>query len=245
MRIVFSRKGVDSAAGRCASVVRDGRCLPLPIPAPRGAPSRLRYRDLGLPATVAELSRGALQDDDLCHADPAFHGGLAALGQVDQAQTHLCNRGVGPGDVFLFFGVFAEGSRRAHRIFGYLRVAERRLLGPAPQPDPLIGLPWPHPHTEGGLGRWADNNTVYLGEGATGAPALDALCLSHPDGPLTRWRVPGWLARRGLSYHDSPARWAVPGEVQAAARGQEFVTDIGDDPEAHDWLDRTIDLIRH
>lgn len=243
MRIVLSRKGVDSAAGRCASPILGGRCVSIPIPVPANYPSNLRYQDLGLPAPVEDMTGGALANGDKCHADPAFVGGRAALGQVDAAQSHLENQGVGVGDVFLFFGVFQHEGRRAHRIFGYLRVEERRILGRNPQPDPLIGLPWPHPHTEGD--HWPDNNTVYIGWGATFAPAHEALCLTHPDGALTRWRVPAWMARLGLSYHTNPVRWETAGELQSVARGQEFVCDIGDDPEALAWLNHTIARIEH
>ena len=245
MRVVLSRKGVDSTAGACASVIHDGRCLSLPIPVPDAYPSRLRYRDMGLPLPVEDLSGGALGSDRLCHPDPAFHGGMAVLGQVDAAQSHLENQQVGPGDVFLFFGLFREGQRKTHRIFGYLKVHEVRRLGRRPKPDTLIGLPWAHPHTEGDIAHWPENNTVYIGAGATNAPAHDALRLTHPQGALTRWQVPEWLARCGLSYHANPSRWSVPGELSAVSRGQEFVAPIGTDTAAKDWLDHTISLIRH
>ena len=42
-------------------------------------------------------------------------------GQCGAAQSHLANQGVGEGDVFLFFGLFAgENGARHHRIFGWL-----------------------------------------------------------------------------------------------------------------------------
>jgi hypothetical protein len=233
---------VDSGAGGCASPILDGRCLSLPIPAPRALPSRLTYGDLGLPGRIEDLSGGRLRTDQPCHADPVFHRGRAALGQVGAAQSHLDNQGVGPGDVFLFFGLFGPARDRHHRIFGFLRVAECRRMGAAPVPDGLIGLPWPHPHTE--AGHWPANNTVHLGDGATHAPAHPDLRLTHPDGPPTRWRIPAWLSRTGLSYHAAPARWAVGGELQAVSRGQEFVADIGADPEAQDWLRHVLGLIR-
>ena len=46
MRIVFSRKGFDSAAGGGPSPIVDGRPLSLPIPT--AGPSRTTYDDLGL-----------------------------------------------------------------------------------------------------------------------------------------------------------------------------------------------------
>ena len=244
MKIVFSRKGVDSGAGRCVSPVIDGRCLSLPIPAPANLPSGRAYNTLDLPAPVEDLSRRALRGTDMCHADPAFANGRATLGQVGAAQTHLDNQAVGPGDVFLFFGAFGEELRRAHRIFGFLRVETVRRLGSRPTPEIMVDPDHPHPHSRGDLAEWPRNNTVYLGEGAGHAPADDALCLTVPHGNLTEWVVPGWLAGKGMTYHRNPANWTAPGHLRAAARGQEFVTDIGDDSEPHRWLDDIIARIR-
>ena len=49
-------------------------------------------------------------------------------------QAHLCNNGVTVGDVFLFFGLFAEeeGRDRHHRIFGYLEVQSVNAVGAGP-----------------------------------------------------------------------------------------------------------------
>src|SRR5690606_23970947 len=72
--------------------------------------------------------------DPLQLARPA--GWRPALGQTGAAQTHLAKQGVGPGDVFLFFGWFREVERRAgrwryargaphvHALFGWLEVDE-------------------------------------------------------------------------------------------------------------------------
>ena len=56
--------------------------------------------------------------------------------QIDAARTHLCNQGVGTGDLFLFFGWFRETeykngklsykgpSSGFHAIYGYMQVGE-------------------------------------------------------------------------------------------------------------------------
>jgi len=233
MRLVFSRKGVDSAAGCCASPVVGGRCRSLPIPASRN--SVTTYADLGLGDLIGQATRGRMSGNDLCHADPEFRAGRAALGQGGAAQSHLDGQGVGVGDLFLFFGVFGNGAQRRHRLFGWLKVEQVQRVGPAPQPQAVLDGPRPHPHT---LGTWNANDTIYLGAGGTDAPADTALCLTAGDGGLTDWIVPEWLARRGLSYHADPARWTVSGRLRAVARGQEFVSDIGyDDEEAHRWAE--------
>ncbi|MGQ0565857.1 MAG: hypothetical protein ACT4OK_12400 [Gemmobacter sp.] len=236
MRIIFSRKGVDSGAGGCASPVVEGRCLSLPIPTVRN--SVTTYADLGLGVHIERATRGRLAGHNLCHADPEFREGRAAFGQVGAAQSHLANQNVGVGDLFLFFGVFGDGRQRRHRLFGWLRVQERRHVGPAPEPQFVLEGPRHHPHA---MGNWNENNAIYLGPGGTNAPVDPALCLTAGDGGLTDWAVPDWLARRRLSYHEDPARWLVPGRLRAVARGQEFVTDIGEDDEANRWTENILE----
>lgn len=76
------------------------------------------------------------------------------------------------------------------------------------------------------------------------ASAHEVLRLTRAAGPLSRWAVPPWLGRLGLSYHSKPTRWVGENELNAVARGQEFVCDIGDDPAAHGWVESVIKLIR-
>jgi hypothetical protein len=58
MKIIFSRKGVDSAAGRCASPLLAGRPLSLPIPT--RMPTATKYRDLSpLTAEIRVTCPGA------------------------------------------------------------------------------------------------------------------------------------------------------------------------------------------
>ena len=60
-----------------------------------------------------------------------------AFGQTSAAQSHLKNNGVGEGDVFLFFGLFAEVGTGDphHRIFGYLKVDNVQQIGSKPRGD--------------------------------------------------------------------------------------------------------------
>ena len=72
----------------------------------------------------------------------------------------------------------------------------------------------------------------------------DALCLTAPGATgRSCWRVPSWLAPREgvapLGYHGDPRRWQVEGGelfLDAANRGQEFVLDAGEYPEALPWV---------
>ena len=239
MKIVFSRKGFDSSSGGGPSPIVGGRPLSLPIPA--GAASRTTYADLGLGDRAEAASRGKVRAEDLCHHDPMFPGdGTCVFGQCGAAQTHLERQGVDVGDVFLFFGLFAEEATGEphHRIYGYLEVAETiPLSGGAP--DDLIALG--HPHA---LAMYHRNDVVWRGEGATASRASDVLRLTVPGGPPSVWQRPDWLKRGGLSYHDREDRWLRGGKLRSVARGQEFVADIGRRRTPREWLARMLDEIR-
>jgi len=235
MRIIFSRKGFDSSAGGGPSPIVKG--VPLSLPIPAGTASKTTYGDLGLGDHAAKASRGKLGADDLCHHDPMFlSDGTCAFGQCGAAQTHLERQGVGPGDVFVFFGLFAEEVTREphHRIFGYLKVEEMvPLVGGAPQE--LVSIA--HPHA---LAMHHSNDVVWRGEGRTAGSASKALRLTVPEGPPSLWERPAWLKRGGLSYHDREERWLRGGRLKSVARGQEFVADIGRRSAPREWLEGVI-----
>ena len=238
MRIIFSRKGFDSASGGGPSPIVDGRPVSLPIPA--GAASRTSYGDLGLGDLAHVASRGQHGPDDLCHHDPMFTDeGTCLFGQVGAAQTHLANRGVGVGDVFLFFGLFREdGGDPHHRIFGYLEVGEVIAVADG-VPEWLVEHR--HPHA---LAMHGTNDTIYVGPGGVANRASDALRLTVPEGPPSLWGRPDWLRKGGLSYHDRSDRWLRGGRLRSVARGQEFVADIGKRKAPREWLARIIAEIR-
>jgi hypothetical protein len=162
--------------------------------------------------------------------------GTCAFGQTGAAQTHLERQGVGLGDVFVFFGLFAAqpGGEPHHRIFGYLKVGCMVALKDGTPPD-LVELG--HPHA---LGMHGSNDCIWLGEGRVAARAGEALRLTVPGGPPSLWRRPDWLRRGGLSYHDRADRWIRGGKLQSVARGQEFVADVGRRQAPREWLDRVI-----
>ena len=233
MRIIFSRKGFDSSSGGRPSPIRGGRPVSLPIPASRN--SRTTYGDLGLGELVHAVTKGKYGPNALCHADPFFADGQCAFGQTGSAQGHLANNGVGRGDVFLFFGLFADEftGERHHRIFGHMMVDDVIALGVDPDPARVPRFAPDHPHFIGARDR---NNTLYLGRGRTAALASPDLRLTQADGPLGTWIVPAWLEAYGLTYHRESWRWPAPGTLLSAARGQEFICDIGDDAAARAWL---------
>ena len=235
MKIIFSRKGFDSAAGGGASPIVDGRPISLPIPA--GVASRTTYGDLGLGEHASGASRGRFGHDAQCHHDPMFmDDGTCIFGQVGAAQTHLANQGVGVGDVFLFFGLFREEETGEphHRIFGFLEIARMVRLDGCAEHERIGFRKLGHPHA---LQMHGTNDCLYIGPGRTAMRASQNLRLTVPGGPASLWHRPDWLRHGGLTYHDRKDRWLRGGRLRSVARGQEFVADIGHRPAPRQWLD--------
>lgn len=190
-------------------------------------------------------------------------GWRGALGQVSTAQSHLLNNDVGQGDLFLFWGLYRPvvrsqtGSwefvgRSEHRLFGWLQVEDVLAIGKDPS-STLRSYPWlkSHPHL---ASDWAANNTVYIASerlslaGRADLPGFGVLRrgfrLTAPGSTQpSLWAVPAWLNPlkdgTGMTYHPTE-RWTRDGTLRAAARGQEFVADIGDRQDAVDWLLRVL-----
>lgn len=236
MKVIFSRKGFDSASGGAPSPIVDG--VPISLPIPTRKRSVTTYADLRLGDVVETVTKGRVAGRSLCHFDPMFEAGRCAFGQTGAAQAHLRNNGVGIGDVFLFFGLFADadGGNRHHRVYGYLEVESVHAIGASPtgrnQP---AGFRRRHPHT---IGEWNPNNTIYLGPGRVASKATTDLRLSRSGGQVSRWHVPRWLRAAGLTYHGNRERWIGRETLILVGRGQEFVCDISAVPEALPWLER-------
>ncbi len=216
-------------------------------------------------------SEGAHLDPDLQadqHPRPA--GWQPLFGQMGAAQSHLRNQGVGQGDLFLFFGLFrpverVDGrwrfdpeERPRHVLWGWLQVDKARTLGDRLPAD----LAWAHEHPHCrrlGMAR----NALYLARhelalpgGESGWPGagifpreMPRQRLTAPDAEtVSQWRLPGWWhpgeGRSPLSYHADPGRWARRGDgvaLRAVARGQEFVLDTNQYPEAIPWAQALIE----
>jgi hypothetical protein len=112
----------------------------------------------------------------------------------------------------------------------------------------LHWYPWlgDHPHVRSG---WEGSNAVYVaahdftlaGRCFPGSGVFQrAFRLTETDGRRPSvWSVPAWLDQAaggvGMSYHP-PRRWLGDGRLQSAARGQEFIADIADRPDAEEWI---------
>ncbi len=250
MKIIFSRKGFDSGSGGCPSPICDG--VPVSLPIPSGPSEPYRFNNVVHPSAgnlgpiVAALPK-KINPSRYCHFDPQlpWDMGAANLGQQGTAQSHLANQNVGPGDVFIFFGLFKdyvgptdpraiiENGPPHQRIFGIMTIEEIVDIGPDPQGFQHYGLPRTHPHTNRGQER--ENNTLYKGRGQLAHNAYNSLKLSAEGQNLSVWNCPEWLQKSGLSYHGREDRWQG-NLLHTVARGQEFVADVGDCPDAAAWL---------
>jgi hypothetical protein len=246
MKIILSRKGFDSKSGGAPSPIIGGVPISLPIPSGK-YPSESTYGSVGLGDRVS-MANSKWTADHHCHEDPMFWEDRCAFGQTGAAQFHLKKRNVGVGDVFLFFGLFAEpcSRDRYHLIFGYLSVEKVIEVGRRPQGHEVSNTPRQHPHTiakwDSG-GEWDDNNTIYLGRGCRAKKAHATLRLTKPGGPTSHWVVPTWLREIGLTFHQNPSRWVEDGTLRSVSPGQEFVTDVRDLPEPKKWLENVIAAI--
>jgi hypothetical protein len=276
MKIILSRKGFDASYGGVPSpILPDGVLCPLPIPSEEPPLFQdIRWRGRALSTIVSCLTKerigpgsGAHLDPDLqAPARPRAPGWLPLFGQVDAAQTHLTNCGVGVGDVFLFFGWFRRTVQvngrlsferfapNVHVIFGWLQVG--RNLYPTTE---LLRVPrWAaeHPHVRRAWSMSA-NNTLYVASRELILPAVAGplpgggvfervsplLTLTAKAGSRSLWRLPRWFypvpGRPPLSYHSDAARWKrdLAGcSLRSVGRGQEFVLDCDHYPEAFAWL---------
>jgi hypothetical protein len=201
---------------------------------------------------------------------PRLAGWRPVFGQTGAAQGHLSKNGVQEGDLFLFFGLFRhtmfadgkcvwlKGSLPIHVLWGWLQVGEVLPI----ELDKILPPDWAayHPHFYQGT---EQKNVLYISsqyldlgpahpEGTCGAgifPNFSAsrqLTAPHAVSPSS-WELPEWVfprnGRRPLTYHTDLGRWRrTEGrvELRSASRGQEFILDCNQYPEALEWISCTL-----
>jgi len=279
VKLILSRKGFDAANGRFPSpILPSGQLCSLPIPDahPEWQKTLRRYAeiqagDVSLGQMAADLTRGRILPTTPTHLDPDLDaasvprspGWRPVFGQSGAAETHLQRQGVGPGDIFLFYGWFrqvevADGrfryvpnARNWHVLFGWLQVARRiPLTAVADIPPWAAG----HPHCQ--RRQPFNPDSLYIAREKLALPGVglpgggvfshfhEGLRLTDPDKKQrSRWRLPAWFhpANRpsALSYHGRANRWETAGDVvylKTVWRGQEFVLNMDHYPEAEGWL---------
>ena len=276
MKIILSRKGVDSGSGKTASpIFPDGRMLSLPIPDKQ---SPIRYQDIkwheyDLGKVVSDLTNGRIAASFFSHLDPDLNheslprsnNWLPLFGQTGAAQGHLRNNNVMIGDIFLFFGLFRDvsikakrlewstGSTLRHVIWGWLQVG--RIVAVDNCNREKFHWAGYHPHFHQDPDQ---NNTIYVAKQNLELPNTPTqkkgagvfsrftqeLQLTSPT--VTKpslWELPKWFYpqadRRPLSYHGDLNRWKrtiTTTQLNSVSRGQEFVLECADYPEATKWV---------
>lgn len=276
VKLILSRKGFDSGSGGCPSpILPDGTMVSLPIPL-KAAPKT--YDDIEwapgrrMSELVRDLAPGRVKPSFRAHLDPDLRRDALVrprewrplFGQIDAAQSHLAKHGIGPGDLFLFFGLyrrverrgdryeFVRGCRSSHVLFGWLQIDTVHQVDTR---EDALAWACDHPHFH-----MAPNtrNAVYLSRRYLDLPGLTAkvpgagvfpkysaaLALTAPDARgSSEWLLPSWFEPRGdrapLSYHGRADRWTRDGRhvrLRSVGRGQEFVLDTAHYPEATPWL---------
>ncbi len=233
MKIILSRKGVDSSAGGFASpIFPDGQMISIPIPDDR---SVVRYSDIkssdknrSVGKLVRELSGGKLKATTKAHVDPdldctqlARDSGWSPLfGQCGAAQTHLQSLNIDKGDLFLYFGWFRKveqyrnrwryivGAPDLHCFYGWMQIGSVDSVENIKQSQKDAWMHY-HPHC---LADFRGNNVIYRASSDLSIPSL-----SHPDLTLPDLTLPG--AGLFASYRDdicltaqgcSRSRWRLP-----------------------------------
>lgn len=241
---------MDSSIGGIPSpILPDGSFCSLPIPeldphsATKGTPyERIRVGDATFGSLVSQLTGGRISEDAAAHLDPDLDplaidrepGWRPVFGQAGPAESHLVAAGVGPGDLFLFFGWFRQtvlangrlrfekGAPDIHALFGWLQIGERLSLTRGDPPPPWAVQ---HPHC---LGKpYASQDSLYISAehldlpgiaagtiagGGVGRRYSSSLSLTAPSENRSVWLLPEWFrsaspAASCLTYHRNPARW--------------------------------------
>jgi hypothetical protein len=273
MRVILSRKGFDSQYGRVPSpVLADGR-----------------MNSLAIPDKDAPVTYGAIQRDGMClgsladqltvhevppqyraHLDPDLDFGAVSrqsgwrpiFGQSGAALGHLRKQGVGPGDLFLFFGWFkpaelvddhwryVKGSESVHALWGWMLVGAIHACRSLPTDVAQWAVG--HPHLSGA--HPAENDVfvsadeLMVGDrhlpGAGIFPSRAGRILTAPDAVRSTWRLPAWMHPAAglatLSYHGDRKRWstidAETCRLSSVSKGQEFVLKTTQADQLASWL---------
>ncbi|WP_454193091.1 Nmad3 family putative nucleotide modification protein [Paenibacillus sp. Marseille-Q7038] len=199
MKVILSRKGFDSSAGKYPSphLIDSRRLISFPIPEDEKVNTSVRYSDLRVDQNhtylglMEQLGIKKYSNGTFVHLDPDINATViernhpewrGVFGQSSAAQSHLARKNVQVGDLFLFFGWFKDVVRDAsgyryvngtdrHIIWGYMQVGEIELIDKAGHYD---SWKLSHPHYKC---RDRDMNTAYIA-----APTLSFNNALHGSG---------------------------------------------------------------
>lgn len=241
MKVILSRKGMDSMSGGMASpILPDGTLLSLPIP---DNTSNLQYkavfyRGQSLQEIIHQLKPGFdFTKNAACHLDPDVYdeiqpkpaGWKPAFGQWGIPAEHLDKLKVDIGDIFLFYGMFKQTVQRPdgtlhfvkgapiqHIMYGYMCIGEIEKLNQK--------YPW-HPHNQNTK---HENNRLYLPDEYATFHYDESLVLTQ-RGQKKRslWQLPSFFAENDIEISwqgkNKPVLNNGFAVLNSVARGQEFV----------------------
>ena len=217
MKIVISRKGVDSESGGMASPILPCGCL-CSIPNPSTLPE-VRYADIKFGKHTLQQICNELNPSwsshEFAHLDPDLRSKAlekrpenwrAAFGQSGSAAGLLINKSVGDGALFIFFGWFRRTIKvngklafdrtdvnGRHIVWGWLEVGKVWKVV-VPPPDDLRFLD-DHPHVKFSEAQ-GPRNTVYVSSesglkaGAFSTESESVVLTKEGGGGRSVWLLP-------------------------------------------------------
>lgn len=287
MKIILSRKGFDDQYGKIKSpILEDGTLLSLPIPQKNDKITydQLSYNGKSYLDIIKELNpKWKYPDNEPAHLDPDLRENVikrnfswkAIFGQSGAAQGHLKNQKIDVGDIFLFFGSFAQTKEidgkltfvkdnlypnGAHIIFGYLQIGQIIELNEVEDYEKkLDNFTKFHPHADKEYldekGKKRVKNCMYVA-----SEKLTSLDLNMPGAGILSKSESRILTKKSMSKSmwDLPAffknikmsyhseKSLQPGYFKSADKGQEFVIDTMEDVNLKVELERWVtDIIKN
>lgn len=267
MKVILSRKGMDSGSGGIPNLILPNkRLLSLPIPDEgSGLPyEKVSFGEKNLRELILEVSPrfGFEKKSKNCHLDPDIYDDLTtqtkrnpAFGQHEASAIHLDNHEVGVGDIFLFYGMFRETEMRAdgrlrykqkapirHIIYGYMKVGKKM--------DDLVEINRNYPNHPHANRKEYNNNRLYV-PSEYGTFCYDARLVLTKEGQDKRsiWKLPSFFADNEITI-----TWQSRGcctrengytVMRSSYRGQEFVIEAQDaehEKELYKWAEELIQI---
>lgn len=266
MKVVLSRKGMDTKSGGMASpILPDGTLLSLPIPDKTvgTAYKDLYYKNQSLEKIISQLCpRFDFVENMTCHLDPDIYRNIEdrtvnsqrtpAFGQCGQSGVHLDNLEVTVGDIFLFYGLFQRtmfhdetlcfdsNAPKVHIIYGYMKVGE--ILRNTQEIKSRY--PW-HPHS---INTNRLNNRLYLPDTYGTFKYDDSLVLTKRGQNSVRlWALPAFFGKENISIswqgNNRPILKGDYAELNSACPGQEFVVTASTSKQERnlcEWVEKLI-----
>lgn len=268
MKVILSRKGMDSTSGGIASpILPDGTLLSLPIPdkTARTTYKKLSYKGQSLANIICQLCpKFDFSNNQTCHLDPDIYEDIEgrtatsewkpAFGQHGISAAHLDKMGVGEGDIFLFYGMFQKTMYRSdktlcfvrndpivHIIYGYIKVGE--IL----REEQEISRYFWHPHS---VNANRPNNRLYLPDTYGTFQYDDSLVLTKRGQDNRRlWALPAFFSKGGISISwqgdNRPTLKDGYAELNSSCRGQEFVITTDTEEQAKNlcnWIENLVQI---